>query len=147
MGFLSSPLGGHVILYNMDLRSALEADRNLGSLLPARCCCKAHRLTESSLYSLSLLLLFLPSWVAKVVHQIWGFCCRVGMPQGPEIEWVFLVIVIATVAIPASWIWIRAVPIFRAAVDGDHPFRYYVPDLTCRTPLTLSLMNRQYLGE
>jgi hypothetical protein len=49
LGFWPTP-------FIIDLRSALEEDRNLWSLLPARCCRKAHTSTGSSLYSSSELL-------------------------------------------------------------------------------------------
>ena len=29
---------------------------------------------------------------------------ELGLPQVPEIKWVFLVVIVATVAIPASWV-------------------------------------------
>lgn len=50
---LLSPSRGHIPFFIIRLRSALEADVNLGSLLPARCCVKAHMLTGSSSLSSS----------------------------------------------------------------------------------------------
>ena len=47
--FCSAPLRGHIPFSFIALYSTMEEDRNLGSLLPARCCCKAHASTGSSL--------------------------------------------------------------------------------------------------
>ena len=68
-GFRPAPSRGHSQLFIIDLFSVMENDKNLGSLLPACCCCKAHTSTESSLYSSS------PSELLYIVITLFGTSC------------------------------------------------------------------------
>ena len=84
-GFWSAPSRGHNPLFIMNLRSAMEEDKNLGSLLPARCCCKAHTSTRSSLYSFS------SSKLLYIVIAFLGISC-------PYIFFVALSLLVGVVA-------------------------------------------------
>ena len=72
---LLAPLRGHIPFSIMRLRSALEADMNLESLLPAWCCCKAHMYSFSSsdLYIVIRSPRILRLWKFLIVRLCLGF--------------------------------------------------------------------------
>jgi hypothetical protein len=80
-GILLAPVRGHIPSFIMRLRSALEADMNLGSLLPARRCCVAHVSTGSSTHSMlsSDLYIVIKSPRVCCRWELWTVYLRFGM--------------------------------------------------------------------
>ena len=126
-GTLPVPLRSHIPFSVMCLRSALEADVNLGSLLPARCCCKAHMSTGSSTYSISSSDLYIVIryprifrlWEFLIVHLCFGTVIvdEESLPSGcscfgvgffvvpPSAGALVCNIVVCIVSFRLRWVW------------------------------------------